>query len=115
MLIITGNLDVLTHAAIVPILAILTASIARRKDGSIFKWLFPATLVKLFAKKEPFALPAFKKCPKCDEQLPISTLVCDTCDYNFLAGTVRHRHKMLPAPADPLPHEASAQTFAYRT
>ena len=41
---------------------------------------------------------AFKKCPKCADQLPLSALVCDACEYNFLSGFVGHRHKLLPAP-----------------
>ena len=43
-------------------------------------------------------LSALKTCPKCAGQLPLSTLVCDGCEYNFLSGGVGSRHKMLPAP-----------------
>jgi ribosomal protein L40E len=39
-----------------------------------------------------------KTCPKCAEQLPISALLCEACDYNFLSMSVVHRHKLLPAP-----------------
>jgi hypothetical protein len=113
-MLITG-LDILLYAAILPILAILIARIARNKTGSLLKSSLPAALQKGYGKKDHFAGPALKKCPKCTEELQLSALVCDTCDYNFLAGSVTHRHKMLPAPSEPLAHDASGQTFAYRT
>jgi hypothetical protein len=40
----------------------------------------------------------FKNCPKCAEELPLSTLVCDACDYNFLSGSNQGRYRLLPAP-----------------
>ncbi len=40
-------------------------------------------------------ISARKPCPSCTEQLPLSTLICDACDYNFLSG---HGNKLLPAP-----------------
>jgi hypothetical protein len=97
MLIITANLDVITHAAMVPIFALLTARIARKLDG-VFKYFVPRAVKNPFERKDSFAALAFKKCPKCAEQLPLSTLVCDACDYNFLAGSVIRPHTALPAP-----------------
>jgi len=38
-----------------------------------------------------------KNCPHCAEPTPISALICEACDYNFLSGTVA-RQKSLPAP-----------------
>jgi hypothetical protein len=73
-------------------LAFFTASIASQRDRPL---------------KRQHVL-TLKKCPKCAEQLPISALVCDSCDYNFLSRTVGHRHKLLPSPSDPLAHEVSA-------
>ena len=46
----------------------------------------------------PIDLRKFKTCPNCDDQLPLSTLVCEACDYNFLSGTFGPRHKLLPPP-----------------
>src|SRR5262245_28256229 len=40
-------------------------------------------------------ISARKPCPSCTEQLPLSTLICDACDYNFLSG---NGHKLLPTP-----------------
>jgi hypothetical protein len=63
-------------------LALLMARIAGQKDGLKGHHILP-----------------LKKCPNCAEQLPLSALVCDECDYNFLSGTVGYRHKLLPAPS----------------
>ena len=41
---------------------------------------------------------ATKQCPNCTEQLPLSALMCETCDYNFLSGMIGHGHRLLPAP-----------------
>ncbi len=41
---------------------------------------------------------ALKQCPNCTEQLPLSALLCEVCDYNFLSGMVGHGHRLLPAP-----------------
>jgi hypothetical protein len=63
-----------------------------------------AFLMARFAKQKgsPFKKHhVLKKCPKCAKQLPLPTLVCDTCDYNFLSGTVGHRHELLPLPSEP--------------
>jgi hypothetical protein len=30
--------------------------------------------------------------------MPLSTLVCDACDYNFLSGSSQSRYRLLPAP-----------------
>jgi hypothetical protein len=71
--------------------ALLMARIARQKD-SLFK---------------RHRVPALKKCPKCAEQLPMTALVCEACDYNFLSRTVSHRRKLLLSPSDPLTNEVS--------
>src|SRR4029453_8540716 len=49
-------------------------------------------------------IPALKKCPNCAEEVPLSVLMCDACDYNFLSGMVGCRLKLLPSP-EPLTHE----------
>ena len=109
------NLDIVLYAAILPILAMLIVKVTRNKTGSIPKLSLPRALQKSYGKKDHFAGPTLKKCPKCNEQLQLSALVCDACDYNFLAGSVTYRHKMLPAPSEPMGQEASGHTFAYRT
>ena len=111
---ITADLDIFIYASILPVLAILVTRIVRKKEGGIFKSSLRGTIKNVYKKKDHFAAPVSKKCPKCAEQLPLSALVCDTCDFNFLAGSVTYRHKMLPAPEEPLPQEPARQTLAYR-
>jgi len=41
---------------------------------------------------------AVKKCPNCAEQLAISALMCDECNYNFLSQSMGSRSKLLPPP-----------------
>jgi|SRR4030095_13407581 hypothetical protein len=88
------GLDFFLFSGIALALAFLMARFAKQKGSS-------------FKKHD-----VLKKCPKCAEQLPLPTLVCDTCDYNFLSGTVGHRHKLLPSPSDALAHEVSEQVRA---
>jgi hypothetical protein len=114
---IAESLDILYFSAIALILVFLTARIAKKKDGNFFKSSIAestprnnGTTGRIFERQH---ISALKNCPKCAEQLPLSTLICDACEYNFLSGMVGHRHKLLPS-SEPLGHEASRQTFAYR-
>lgn len=114
---IAESLDILYFSAIALILVLLTARIAKKKDGNFFKSSIAGstprnngTTGRIFKKQH---ISALKNCPKCADQLPLSALICDACDYNFLSGMVGHRDKLLPSP-EPQAHEASMQTFAYR-
>ena len=112
--------DILYYCAIALILGFLTAKIGSKKGGTFFQWFVAGALVGVIAlpvailKKERVALLALKKCPKCAGQIPLSALVCDGCDFNFISGFAGHRHKMLPAPNEPPARDVSQQTFAYR-
>jgi hypothetical protein len=102
-LIIDGDADILHFLAIALLLAFLTARIASRKDGSFFKWFVAGAFLGIIALpvailKRQHVLSALKKCPKCAEQLPISALVCDACEYNFISRIVGHGHKLLASP-----------------
>ena len=106
-------------ASIVLVVALLTATIARKKDGSYFKWFVAGALFGFIAlpmailKKQPVAAPPrLKQCPNCPEQVPISILVCESCDYNFLSEMVGHRHKLLPY-YQPLAADSPNRTYAY--
>jgi hypothetical protein len=120
MIMIADGSDILPYCAIALMLGFLTARIGSKKGGSFFKWFVAGTLGGIIAlpvaifKKEPVALPAFKKCPKCTGEIPIFALVCDACDYNFISGLVGNRHPMLPAPNEPLACDVSNQALAYR-
>jgi hypothetical protein len=99
-LMLDGDSDVLHFLAIALILAFLTARIASKKDGSFFKWFLAGALLGIIALpvailKRHHAVLSVKKCPKCAEQLPLSALVCDTCEYNFISRIVGHGQKLL--------------------
>jgi len=111
------DLNILHFAAIALILVFLTATRAKRKDGGFFKSLLAGRILRnnrtadgMFERQH---IQALKKCPNCTEQLPLSTLICEACDYNFLTGMVGHGRKLLPSP-EPLAHEMSKRSFAYR-
>jgi predicted nucleic acid binding AN1-type Zn finger protein len=55
---------------------------------------------------------AIKKCPNCTEQLPLSAVLCDGCDYNFLSEMVGHGQKLLPSPESPA-RETIEQSYAH--
>jgi hypothetical protein len=83
-------------------LAFLTAAIARNKGESYFKWFLAGALVGIIAlpialfKRKKVVHLALKQCPQCAEQLPIQTVVCDKCNYNFLSMTAGCRHQPTP-------------------
>lgn len=79
------------------VILILAIRIATKKNDGPLRGFF-ARAFKSGDKGEYLAHSALKTCPKCALQLPLSTLVCDTCDFNFLSGCVGTRHKLLPAP-----------------
>ncbi|MGH7797099.1 MAG: hypothetical protein ACREQ2_19730 [Candidatus Binatia bacterium] len=103
-LVIAEDANILYFSAIAVTLGLLTAKIASKKDGGFFKWFIAGAFLGIIAlpvaifKKQHVPLTALKKCPKCDDQLPLPALVCDACDYNFISGIAGHRRQMLPSP-----------------
>ena len=100
---IDGDSYILHFLAIALLVAFLTARIASKKDGSFFKWFVAGAFLGIIALpaaifKRQHVLSALKKCPKCAEQLPVSALVCDACEYNFISRIVGHGHKLLASP-----------------
>jgi hypothetical protein len=98
---IAENLDVLSLSAVTLTLAFLVAKRLRRKR----------TVSKSFQADESFTrkrvtgrlfksqrTPVLKPCPSCAQQLPLSAIMCDTCDYNFLAERPGRRQVLLAAP-----------------
>jgi hypothetical protein len=104
-------------AAVALILVILRARRATRKDTGIFKSvLFWRTLANDRSTDRMFErhhIQALKKCPNCKEQLPLSTLICEACDHNFLTGMLGPGQRLLPTP-EPRVHEIPARILAYR-
>jgi len=97
-----GISDELHLTAIGLILVLLTARIVKKKRGSFFQSFLaktPPAIIshsdRLFERKRSITL---KPCPNCTEQLLISALVCDTCDYNFLAARPLRGQQLLPPP-----------------
>lgn len=113
-LMIAEGLNILHFSAIALILVFLTARIAKKKYGSFFKsFIAESTLTNNCAFGRFFERPhilALKKCPNCAEQLPLSALICDACDYNFLSRMVGRGQKLLPSPV-PMTHGVSKQSF----
>lgn len=103
--------DVVSYAAITLVVGLLVARVLRKHAGTSLQSLLPEALTQTFARKSELAVLAFKKCPKCADQLPVSALVCDACDYNFLAGSIL-RHKLLPAPEDSMRKAATQRSLA---
>jgi hypothetical protein len=112
---IAGGSNLLQFSAIALILVFLAARIAKKKYGSLFKSFNAESALanncvsgRFFERQH---IPALKPCPNCAEQLPLSSLICEKCDYNFLAARPGHGQKLLPSP-EPMTHEVSKQTFA---
>ena len=113
-LMITGDSNILQFSAIALILVFLMARMAKKKYGSSFRSSMPESAItnnfvadRLFASQR---IAAQKNCPNCAEQLPLSALLCEGCDYNFLSRMVGSKHKMLPSPAS-MTHEVSKPSF----
>ena len=45
-------------------------------------------------------IPTPKKCPNCAEQLPLLAIICEVCDYNFLAERPGRGQNLLPPPEE---------------
>jgi hypothetical protein len=115
--ILAEHSNILHFAVIALILVFVTAGRAKRKDGGFFQSLLARCR---FSKDgaadrmfERHHIQPLKKCPNCTEQWPLSVLICEACDYNFLSGMVGHGHRMLPSP-EPQVHEMPARILAYR-
>jgi hypothetical protein len=109
--VIAEGLDILAMTAVALILVFLAARIVRRKHGGFLQSFRAGEAVtnryalgRLFNSPR---IPALKPCPNCAAQLPLSAILCDTCDYNFLAERPGRGQKLLPSP-----HEVPEQKIA---
>jgi hypothetical protein len=114
-LMIAEGLDMLDFFAIALILVFLTTRIAKKKQGGSLKSRRAQSTPtsnrasdRFFERKR---VPALKPCPSCAEQLPLSALICDACDYNFLAARPGRGQKLLPPP-ESMAHEVPEQNIA---
>ena len=101
IMIIVESLDILYFSAIALILVFLAIRKTKKKDRTFFTssesgstLVNDCTSGRIFKRQHT----ALKKCPKCAEQLQLSALICDACDYNFLSGMVGQRDRLLPSP-----------------
>ena len=107
---IIENFNILYLGAIAAIVPLLVVIIASKKDGGFSQRFSSGASLGIVKKIQPMDRLAMKKCPECAEQLSLSALLCDKCDYNFLSGSVAHRHKLLPAPSAALAHDLFANS-----
>jgi hypothetical protein len=89
-----GAVGPLHISAIALMLAFLLLRMESRKAVS-FSGSFVAEGNRLFERQR---IPTPKKCPNCAEQLPLLAIICEVCDYNFLAERPGRGQKLLPAP-----------------
>jgi len=109
------DLNIIYFSAIALILVFLTVRIATKRYASFFKSSKAGSALASDGASGRFferqRIPALKKCPNCTEQLPLSALICEACDYNFLSRMVGRGQKFLPSP-EPMTHEVSNHSFA---
>jgi hypothetical protein len=101
-LVIAEGLDILAITALALILVLLAARMVKRKRGVVKSFRARGTTAnnkraagRLFERQRSLAL---KPCPNCAEQLPLSAVICDTCEYNFLAERPGRGQTLLPSP-----------------
>ena len=101
-LMVAGSSDILHLSAIALILFLLAARMVQKRGGSFFQSFLAGKVPqknrasdRFFERKRTVRL---KTCPNCAEQLRLSALVCDACDYNFLAARPLRAQRSLPPP-----------------
>ena len=111
------NIDIINFFMPAIILMFLIAMAGDKKPGGVFKALVmggafsnDCTVDRMFEKQH---ITSSKKCPNCEEHLPLSALICEACDYNFLSGMVGYGNRLLAAP-EPRPRQMAKRSFAYR-
>jgi hypothetical protein len=111
------NLDIVNFFAPAIILMFFIAIAGEKKQGGFFKALVMGSAFsnecavdRMFEKQH---IPSLKKCPNCAEQLPLSGVICEACDYNFLSGMVGYGNRLLAAP-QALPLRMAKRGFAQR-
>jgi hypothetical protein len=105
-LMIAGGSEILPVTAVALIIVLLVARIVKRK---IFRARGTGTHKRTFGRLfERQRSPDLKPCPNCAEQVPLSALICNACDYNFLAARPGRGQNLLPPP-QPMTDEVPEQ------
>lgn len=114
---IVDNVITIPFAAFAFFLIFLTAKSAKGHAGGFFKALMAgdwfqdeSAADRMFERRN---ISAVKTCPGCSEQVPMSVLICEGCDHNFLTGTVGSGQRMLPSPEAQV-YEMRPRNYAYR-
>jgi len=98
---LAGDLGIV-YFAIAVILIYLAARIVKSNSRDRFESSLAAKSFTEHSVTERFfpvqRIPTEKNCPNCTEPLPLSALICEGCDYNFLSRSVGGKHKLLAAP-----------------
>jgi hypothetical protein len=98
---VAGDLNIV-YFAIAAILIYLAARIVKKNPRNRFESALAAKSFTEHTVTERFfpaqRVPIEKNCPNCSEPLPLSALICEACDYNFLSRSVGGKHKLLPSP-----------------
>jgi len=93
---VAGGPEILPITAVALILLLLVTRVVKRKTfrarGTV---THKRASGRLFEKQRS---PELKPCPNCTEQLPLSAIICNTCDYNFLAARPGRGQNLLPSP-----------------
>ena len=108
-LMMTSDLEIFPVTAVALILVLLVAKLVKRKTFRRRRTGIHKRASGRLSKKQHS--PELKPCPNCAEQLPLSAIICNTCDYNFLAARPDRGQKMLPSP-EPISHEVPDQQIA---
>jgi hypothetical protein len=113
-LLIAEDLDIPFITAVALIFVLLAARVVKRKRG-VLKFIRARGAVtnkrasrRLFESRRG---PVLKPCPNCSEQLPLSAIICNICDYNFLAERPGRGQNLLSSP-QPMTREVPQQRIA---
>jgi hypothetical protein len=105
------SLDVLSLSAALT-LALLAAKAFREKRSASrsFQAHDNFTRKRIGSLFKGQRTPVLKPCPSCAQQLPLSAIMCDICDYNFLAERPGRRQVLLQPPK-PLIYETHSKSL----
>jgi hypothetical protein len=112
-----GGVEKFLITAVALMLVFLAARVVRRKRGVPESFRARRTVAnkrsfgRLFESQRS---PALKPCPNCAEQLSLSAIICETCDYNFLAERPGRGQNLLPSP-QPMADEVAEQRITSLT
>jgi len=95
---LNGSVDIFSLSAIAVIVVLVALRFVKRKSRDSFESFQAGSGSPDRGIFERQRVRATKKCPGCEMQLPLSAIICDGCNYNFLAARPDRSHRMLPAP-----------------